>query len=802
MATLYQCFSHLFEFISVSVKETLTKFRSVVLSPPTSLSTLHRDPFLAGPLLPMSAILDSLNPAQAQAVQITAGPLLILAGAGSGKTKCLTHRIAYLMTQGIEGDNILAVTFTNKAANEMKSRIESLLRSTTEVQRPIMPTVGTFHAICARLLRRHIQQLQSGYDRNFVIFDTDDSRSLMKLLIKESGYSDKEIKYRAVLSHISHAKNHLISPDQLAAELESNRFTQAVKKLYPLYQKRLRDHNALDFDDLLKVTVELMEQCPTVLEQYRARWQHIMVDEYQDTNFAQYRLIRLLADPRQNLCVIGDDHQSIYSFRGADYTNILNFNKDFPQAAVIKLTRNYRSTGHILDCANSLISHNRTGHQKELWTEENDGDKVQIVEVRNEKEEGNEIAKDIKDYVREQGGDYHSCAILYRMNAQSRAIEEALLRLQIPYQIVGGVRFFDRREIKDLIAYLRLIFNPRDDLAFLRIINVPKRKIGKTTLEALGEYARAYTMGLLEVCQDAAELTFLNASKRKTLQDFADMILKFRQQYGTKPISILLDRLIEHIKFLEHLDDGTAEGESRQQNVRELFSVAGRYDTADEPLAAFLEGVALMSDTDKLNDADDRVTLMTIHSSKGLEFPRVYLPGWEEGIIPSQSSQLHFEGVEEERRLGYVAITRAEAHLRIYHTRQRMLYGRTEIASPSSFLRELTDSATQVHSYGASADGHYASWLTSGTSFSTPPVNRSRVQTPLSRATRDAPTPEPFSDETPDAVNLRPGDKIEHQSWGNGTVVAVRGDVLSVSFASKGLKKLVASVAPIRKCLE
>lgn len=736
----------------------------------------------------MHDLLVGLNENQAKAAAVISGPLLILAGAGSGKTKTLTHRIAYLLANGADGARVLAVTFTNKAAKEMKNRIEKLLQAQNFRFR--MPSVGTFHSTCVRILRQDIEAMPKTYTRNFVIFDSDDAKNLIKMIIKELGMDDKEIKFRAVASHISAAKNQLMTPYTYDEKTEDNRFTVAVKKIFPIYQRKLEEHNALDFDDLLQKTVQLFEKCPDVLAKYHEKWNHLMVDEYQDTNFAQYRFVRLLSDHHKNLCVIGDDHQSIYRFRGADYTNILNFEKDFPDATVITLEQNYRSTGNILANANTLINKNETGRKKRLWTDKEKGDKVEVIETYNEKEEGALIASRITEVKAAGEISYGDVAVLYRMNAQSRSIEEALLRKQIPYQIVGGVRFFDRREIKDIIGYLRLIFNVKDDLSFLRIVNVPKRKLGAATIETIKSFARNYEMSLLEVLEHVQDIPGLNQKKKDTLQSFRKLVVELKKTAVDKPISILLDRVVEKTDFLKSLDDGTDEGESRQQNVKELFSVAARYDAADNPLADFLEGVALISDLDKLNADQEAVTLMTIHASKGLEFPYVFLPGWETGIFPSKRSALDPEDLEEERRLGYVAITRAEKNCCILHTKQRTLFGKTEYSSPSQFLSELDESATTRE--GGMNIG--------GDSFRSAHGNSTKPRGPNTPLFPGAdPTRHKVFGTSLASSDYRISDRVTHPTLGKGTVIKVSGDILSIAFAGKGIKKLLASVAPITK---
>ncbi|HEY5714549.1 MAG TPA: UvrD-helicase domain-containing protein [Candidatus Gracilibacteria bacterium] len=753
--------------------------------------------------IPLTA---SLNPEQKKAAEVLSGPLLILAGAGSGKTRVLTHRIAYLMQNGIPGHKILAVTFTNKAAKEMKSRVEQLLESETGLlkdrsQRMTFPLLGTFHSICVRMLRDDIAALDQGYNRNFVIFDSDDSERVVKLIFQELEIDPKDLKPRAIRTAISGLKNQLVKSRDVLSALGDSRFAKAVEAIYPRYQKKLLEHNALDFDDLLGKTVELLEKDKKVLEKYQQKWEHVLVDEYQDTNFAQYRLIRLLVENHQNLCVVGDDHQSIYSFRGADYRNILEFEKDFPLATVVKLEQNYRSTKSILNNANTLIGYNRSGRKKNLWTENPEGEKLQIHEVWDEKEEGNVIARKIQELAARDMGHgvradahtpYSDIAILYRMNAQSRAIEEALMRSEIPYQIIGGTRFFDRKEIKDILAYLRLIFNPRDDIAFLRIINVPARKIGPSTLETLKNYANEYQIGLYDVLEEVEGIPELAESKKLHLKAFYEMMEGLRDKAQNPSIMVLIQSVIDDVDYMKYLDDGSSEGEARQQNVRELLSVATRYEGIDDSLETFLEGVALVSDIDQKDDNTDSVTLMTVHASKGLEFPIVFLPGWEDGVFPGSQSQLDGKSLEEERRLGYVAITRAEKECFILHTRQRMLFGRTEYSIPSKFLSELDEKScvrtgmqgqNKVRTYQKS--GLKSSERTKGFTFDHPlnRVPKTKEEAVFGRA----------ANETAYTV----GQRIRHSSFGEGTIIQIQGDVLSVAFKGEGIKKIVASSSPI-----
>ena len=726
-------------------------------------------------------IFSGLNVPQKTAVEALSGPVLVLAGAGSGKTRVLTHRVANLIANDVHPSEILAVTFTNKAAKEMQSRIEKLIPRTGGA-----PAIGTFHSICVRILRQEIESLGSGLTREFVIFDTQDTQSLMKSIMRERNIDTKEFKVKPILNHISGMKSQLTTPEEHFSSLNMghNRFADTVRELYPVYLRRMIEHNALDFDDLLTKTVQVFENSPEILEKYRKRWRFVLVDEYQDTNFVQYRLIRLLTDTHKNLCVVGDDHQSIYSFRGADYRNILNFETDFPDATVVKLEQNYRSSANILNNANHLISFNQTGREKNLWTEQDAGDPVYVQEVFDEREEGQHIAQLIKD----QDLPLSQICILYRMNAQSRAIEEALMRAQIPYQIVGGTRFFDRREVKDVIGYLRLIFNPKDDVSFMRVINTPSRKLGAATLQIIKNYSNEYQLSLFEVLEHIDDIGELNATKKNALKDFRNLIKRLQSVTREKPISLVLDDIVETTGFFKWLDDGTGEGEARIENVRELSSVAGRYDSADDSLAAFLEGVALISDLDQVEDGQESVTLMTVHASKGLEFPVVFLPGWEEGIFPSSSSQFSPEQLEEERRLGYVAITRAEKKCYISHARQRMLFGQRDFTSPSKFISELDENCIS-HQAAASKDLGFGQ-TRKKVNFDHPLLNRM----PKSKS-------EAIFGVAENETQFKSGDRIKHAEFGMGTVIQVSGDVIEAAFTGIGLKKIVASVAPIEKIM-
>jgi DNA helicase-2/ATP-dependent DNA helicase PcrA len=747
-------------------------------------------------------ILKNLNPAQRKAAEVLFGPMLILAGAGSGKTRTLTYRIANLIANDVDSSAILAVTFTNKAAGEMRERLDALLPNAKT------PSVGTFHSICVRILRAEIEKADLGFSRNFVIFDTGDSQSLMKIIIKEKKFDTTEVKFRKVLSHVSASKNALKSVDEYFSKNNRTPFQVAAKECAKEYEKRLREHNALDFDDLLGKTVQVFEKDLSVLQKYRNRWNHICVDEYQDTNFVQYRLVRLLADEHQNLCVIGDDAQSIYAFRGADFQNILNFEKDFPGSKIFTLEQNYRSTGNILHNANKLIAHNKTGRPKKLWTQNEPGEAISVTDVTDEKEEGNFIAKKIRELRDDEQIKFSDVAILYRMNAQSRAIEEALLRAQIPYQIVGGTRFFDRKEIKDVIAYLRIIFNARDDVAFLRIINFPSRKLGAATIGILREYAINYTMSFFEILEKIDDIEEIADSKKIVLKKFRDQILKFKKIIEDEPVSFLINKVIDEFKIQEALEDGSSEGESRVQNIRELLSVAGRYDGAENSIAAFLEGVALISDLDNLNKNTDAITLMTIHASKGLEFPIVFLPGWEDGIFPSSNSQFLPENLEEERRLAYVAITRAEKFCFITNARSRMLFGKTEGAIPSRFISELDDEAvnrisqvSENSEFSSRKFSHSSSFASRKTTFTKPSYASEKPKFSKSEIFTSPPKnkKEAIFGITENETGYKSGERVRHNSYGDGTVIRIDGDVLSVAFAGRGMEKLVASVTPLEK---
>ena len=636
------------------------------------------------------SIYDTLNEPQREAVYHTDGPLLILAGAGSGKTRVLTHRIAYLIEEkGVNPWNILAITFTNKAAGEMRQRVDSLVGFGSE-----SIWVSTFHSMCVRILRRHIDRL--GYDNRFTIYDTDDQKTLMKEVIRKLDLDPKRYKERALLSVISSAKNEMILPNEFELNAGGDFGQQQMAKVYREYEAQLKSNNALDFDDLLVKTVQLFDTQPDVLENYQERFRYIMVDEYQDTNTVQFKLVSLLAGKYRNLCVVGDDDQSIYKFRGANIRNILDFEKEFTDARVIKLEQNYRSTENILNAANGVIHNNKGRKDKTLWTDNGEGEKISLRQFDTGYDEAEFVAEDIKESVRE-GASYNDSAILYRTNAQSRLFEEKFIAMNIPYKIVGGINFYARKEIKDILAYLKTIDNGQDDLAVRRIINVPKRGIGLTTINRIQESASSRGISFYEALL-APELIAGAGRSASKLDSFAALIEYFKGQAEQESLTDLLNEIIEKTGYVESLGtEDPVDAETRIQNIDELVSKAAAYeeDCADRDEAAtlsgFLEEVALVADIDSLDEDQDYVVLMTLHSAKGLEFPRVYLAGMEDGLFPSYMTVTGDdpEELEEERRLCYVGITRAEQKLTLTCARRRMVRGETQYNKMSRFVREI-----------------------------------------------------------------------------------------------------------------
>ncbi len=632
----------------------------------------------------MQDILKGLNDKQYEAVVNTEGPCLVIAGAGSGKTKVLTHKIAYLIGEKqVKPWNILAITFTNKAANEMKERIGNLVG---DVAADIW--MGTFHSICVRILRRFIDRI--GFDSSFIIFDTSDQRTLVKACIKSIGLDDKMFTDRNVLSEISNAKNEMLEPDQYTVRANGDFRKEKIALVYEMYQKRLKENNAIDFDDIINYTIKILMENPDILEYYSDKFHYVLVDEYQDTNKAQFTLVTMLASKNGNITVVGDNDQGIYSFRGADISNILNFERDFPGTKIIKLEQNYRCTGNILKAANAVIKNNEVTYKKELWTENEVGNLPAVYSAKNEYDEGTYIAQQIEHLRREEYYKYSDFAILYRMNTQSRAIEEILRRESIPYKIIGGLKFYERKEIKDIISYLRLIQNPSDNLSLKRIINEPKRGIGKTSLDKIEELSINSGVPMYEIIKNAEQYglnrVFLNS------REFVNAIEELRAKKDDIKISDLIKETLKKSGYTQALEnENTIEAENRIENLDEFLTVAIEFEdeSADNKLSDFLEGITLSSDIDNMEEAEETVTLMTLHSAKGLEFPVVFLVGMEEGIFPGYKSIGEPKELEEERRLCYVGITRAKEHLFLTCSKQRTIFGSTSCNQVSRFLREI-----------------------------------------------------------------------------------------------------------------
>ena len=736
----------------------------------------------------------TLNPEQQEAVLHTEGPLLILAGAGSGKTRVLTHRAAYLIEQGVNPWNILAITFTNKAAGEMRERIDQIVGMGSE-----SVWVSTFHSTCVRILRRYIDRL--GFDTSFSIYDTDDQKSVMKDVCKKLNIDTKIIKERTLLGAISRAKDELISPAEMELNAGVDFQQQRTAAVYKEYQAQLRKNNALDFDDLIMKTVELFQNCPEVLDSYQERFRYIMVDEYQDTNTAQFRLVSLLASKYRNLCVVGDDDQSIYRFRGANIGNILNFEKIFPDAKVIKLEQNYRSTGNILNAANDVIRNNAGRMDKRLWTENGEGAPVHFRQFQNGFEEAEYVIGNIRSHVQKGEGDYRDHSVLYRTNAQSRLFEEKLIYAGIPYKLIGGVNFYARREIKDLLAYLKTIDNGRDELAVRRIINVPKRGIGATTLIRVGDYAAAYGISFYDALLKADEIPGIGRGSSKVLP-FTVLIQTLRAKQEQISVHELLEAVIEETGYVKELElENTEESRARIENINELISKVQDYDdTAEEPsLSGFLEEVALVADIDNLEEESNHVVLMTLHSAKGLEFPYVYMAGMEEGLFPSYMSIMAEnprEEIEEERRLCYVGITRAKKELTLTAARQRMVRGEIQYNQVSRFLREIPEEYLDVKNEtpGRRAKEEWESRR----------EKRREAVLEARRSLRSKPfETSPVTVSKADHLDYGVGDRVRHLRFGEGTVLEItegRKDYeVRVEFDTAGVKKLFASFAKLKK---
>lgn len=726
-------------------------------------------------------ILAGLNPEQRKAVEHFNGPLLILAGAGSGKTRVLTRRVAYLIEHyGVSPANIMAVTFTNKAANEMKERITALLG---RIQDGLQ--VSTFHSFCVRVLRKESRKLD--YENNFVIYDTADQLTLLKNVMKELNIDSEKYNPRAVLAEISRAKNELIGPEEYQERM-GDYFQEITGKAYSLYQQRLQDSNALDFDDLIMKTVELFKKYPMVLEHYQDRFKYISIDEYQDVNTAQYQLVQLLARKYRNICVVGDPDQGIYGFRGADIRNILNFEEDYPDAEIIKLEQNYRSMGKILRAADSVIANNLSRREKRLWTEKGEGNNLKYYQAFDEKDEANYVSRTIKE-LQDKGYSYKDMAVLYRTNSQSRVIEDFLIRYGIPYQIIGGLRFYDRMEIKDLIAYLRVIYNPADDISLLRIINKPARGIGAGTVSKLTAFAAEKGLSLYEACLRVEENTALGAAYRNKVKGFINMMEDFRADSQELSVALLMQRVIQETGYeAELLAEGTIEAQTRLENIQELFSVMSSFqsETGENSLAAFLEEVSLVSDIDTMDEEGNHVTLMTIHSAKGLEFPVVFMVGMEEGIFPHANSMFDEEELEEERRLCYVGITRAMEELYLCSARERMRFGQYQNNAPSRFLSEIP-----AELISGVNEREESSSFTADAGFG--------GREPEGDFNRDI---DKESINTVKDSAYQVGDKIYHPKWGIGVVLSVEDDhglVLKIEFNDKKVRRLMAEYAPIKR---
>lgn len=728
----------------------------------------------------MDKILENLNDKQLEAVTHFTGPLLVIAGAGSGKTRALTHRIAYLIKKkGINPFNILAVTFTNKAANEMKHRITKLLSdgkdNSINEYSDLLPTVGTFHSVCVRILRKHIHLLD--FENTFAIYDTTDQEILIKRVMEDMGIDSKRLNPKAVLSYISNAKNQLISHDEFKT-YTNDYFSEKVASIYPRYQKSLRQSNALDFDDIIMNTVELFKKFPNILDEYQEKFKFISVDEYQDTNKAQYVLIKMLAEKYQNLCVIGDADQSIYSWRGATIQNILDFEKDYKNTKIVVLEQNYRSTKTILDAANCVIRKNVQRKEKTLWTDKDGGEKVKHWLTDNERHEGELIAEEINNLL--LGSEYpayNDFVVLYRTNAQSRILEEVFLRYGIPYRIVGGIKFYQRKEIKDIIAYLKVVQNPNDSVALLRIINNPPRKIGSKTIESIRNFSLTNNLSFFKGMLLANEIKDISEKKALSIEKFVKLIKDLQEKNKRYTASSMIKYALEMSGYKKFIDDGSVEGEARLENIAELISVANKYDGLEGGLSLniFLEEISLISDIDTLDDTDNAVTFMTVHSAKGLEFPYVFITGLEEGIFPHSRSMLDVNELEEERRLMYVAMTRAMDRLYLLHARTRMLYGESRSNAPSQFISDIEENFIETN-FG----GHFARQHISVSDIGDKPV-----PVELGKGLD---------------IEISKGDRVAHTIFGNGIVVDVTGGVVTVAFEDPkiGVKKLALSIAPLK----
>ena len=760
----------------------------------------------------MNPLLNGMNDRQAEAVQTTEGPLLIMAGAGSGKTRVLTHRIAYLIDEKmINPWNILAITFTNKAAREMKERAAALNPATQDC------LIATFHSMCVRILRREADHI--GYNRNFTIVDPGEQRTLMKRILKNLNLDPKKWNERAILGTISNAKNDLI--DEVAyANMAGDMYTEIVAKCYTAYQKELRQSEAMDFDDLIMMTLRLFDQNPDVLTYYQQRYQYIHVDEYQDTNHAQYQLVKLLASRFKNICVVGDADQSIYGWRGADMQNILDFEKDYPEAKVVLLEENYRSTKTILQAANEVIQNNRNRRPKNLWTQNEDGEEIVYYRANDEQDEALFVARTI-DQLSREGYSHKDFAVLYRTNAQSRTVEEALLKANIPYTMVGGTKFYSRKEIRDIISYLNLIANPSDNISYERVVNEPKRGVGPGTVEKIRNFAASQEISLLEASANIM-LSPVKGKAAQAVYEFANLILDLRDRLDDYSVTELVELVLKKTGYSAALAaQATLESQARIENIEEFLSVTKNFDEnpdnpADETgldkLSRFLNDLALIADTDDEDQESSEVTLMTLHAAKGLEFPVVFLVGMEENVFPLSRASEDEDELEEERRLAYVGITRAEKVLYLTNANSRLLYGRTNYNQPTRFLREISSDLLDYQGLARPANSSFKVSYTNsdtikfgqGMSLAQALQERKRQAAPSSISTNSLPfgknsQSQPSKPEVAWAI----GDIAHHKKWGDGTVLAVSGSgnsqELKINFPEVGLKKVLASIAPIEK---
>lgn len=717
------------------------------------------------------ALLKDLNQEQKRAAETTEGPLLILAGAGSGKTKTLTHRIAYIIASNkATPANILAVTFTNKAAKEMRERIAALLGERAE-NRSFMPFAGTFHSICVRLLRHSGEE--AGIPSNFVIYDETDRLTAIKRISKELKIDEKSVPPRTVANIISSAKNELVNPNEFASTAKGT-IQEAAAVIYPRYEQTLKRDNAFDFDDLIVKTVSMLRRHESIRKRWQEQFKYVLIDEYQDTNAAQYTLVKLLTNKENNIAVVGDDWQSIYSWRGADFRNILNFERDFKNTCLIKLEQNYRSTKHILDAAHSVITKNQQRSDKKLWTAITSGSPIQVIQVSSERAEGEAIVRRVKTAVDIGARSYNDFAVLYRTNAQSRSIEEMFVRYGLPYKIVGGVRFYDRKEIKDIMAYLRLMYQPEDTVSFERVVNVPTRGVGTKSLQSFFEWQRSNSYTLFEALKHAEHCDSITPKARKGLLELADIIVSLRSVMKDVSVSSTIESLIKRLDYNNYLSDGTVQGEARQENVQELLSVADDYQ--DLGLEGFLEEVSLISDADNVDSSSDSVTLMTLHSAKGLEFPVVFMIGMEETLFPHSRALYDQHEMEEERRLCYVGMTRAKVELYMLTASSRMLYGGMQHNPPSRFLSEIDAESLIENSFLQNTTQEHNE---SSRNFESPA--------------------EPPNDEPYYAPELEEGDAVKHNIFGKGTVVELEGDMAAIYFKGKGTKKINLAFARLEK---